>query len=76
MVQRKHLKPLLFFTTQPISTKSKSFIQKELPENVHLLTLDKWNDEDNLLISLENILDKNKDKEVTDNLTVSVHVLT
>lgn len=73
IVQRKLLQPWLFFTTDDILVKEQSFLNKELPSNVHLLTLESWGD-DTVLIRLELVLEKDEDLELSKEVTVDVAV--
>lgn len=72
IAQRKLLAPWIFFTTKDVPTKSKSFLKKAFPENVHLLTLDKWDNNDKLLIRLEHILEENEDPNLSKPVTVDL----
>lgn len=73
---KKLLAPWIFYTSNDVSSKTQSFLNRELPENVHLLTLDKWTDDGSVLIRLEHLLELEEDidlsKEVTVDLTVSI----
>lgn len=74
IAQRKLLAPWRFYTTDDIPEKTQSFIIKELPENVHLLTLDKWTDDGSYLIRLEHIFEKNEDPTLSQEATVDLTV--
>lgn len=72
---RKHLAPWLFFVDNKDIPKTKSFISRELPENVHLLTLDSWSEDGNtILIRLEHILEKEDDETLSKDVTVDLTV--
>ncbi|KAJ8982145.1 hypothetical protein NQ317_011291 [Molorchus minor] len=73
IAQRKLLQPWVFFTPEDVSVKQLSFLNKELPENVHLLTLETWNDSDNtFLLRLEHILEKDEDPTLSQEVTVDI----
>uniref|UniRef100_V5G1A0 Lysosomal alpha-mannosidase n=1 Tax=Anoplophora glabripennis TaxID=217634 RepID=V5G1A0_ANOGL len=71
IVQRKLIQPWLFFTTDDISVKQHSFLNKELQPNVHLLTLDSWGD-GTVLIRLEHVFEKDDDPELSKEVTVDL----
>lgn len=72
---KKTLQPWIFFPSQSVDTKSQSFITSELPENVHLLTLDTWDDnKSQILIRLEHILEWNEDNNLSKEVTVDLNV--
>ncbi|KAJ8951624.1 hypothetical protein NQ318_012294 [Aromia moschata] len=73
---KKHLPPLMLFPQNPISEKTKSYLSTELPENIHLLTLEKWSDKDNTyLIRLEHFLEKNDDIDLSKEVEIDLENL-
>ncbi|XP_018575534.1 lysosomal alpha-mannosidase isoform X2 [Anoplophora glabripennis] len=72
IAQRKHLQPWVFYTTEDVPVKEQSFLNKELPPNVHLLTLESWNTSNTLLIRLEHILEKDEDPNLSQEVTVDL----
>ncbi|KAJ8939539.1 hypothetical protein NQ314_011106 [Rhamnusium bicolor] len=56
-----------------IPVKEQSFLNKELPENIDLLTIENWKDTENsVLIRLEHILEKDEDPELSKEVTVDI----
>lgn len=75
IARNKHLMPLLLFTTKSLSEKTKSFLNESLPEVVRLLTLQKWNDDNNTyLLRLEHILEKNDDEGLSKIVEIDLSV--
>ncbi|KAJ8951626.1 hypothetical protein NQ318_012296 [Aromia moschata] len=73
IAQRKLLQPWVFFTSEDIPVKEASYLQKELPQNVHLLTLQSWNTSENtFLLRLEHILEKDDDPVLSEEVTIDV----
>ncbi|XP_049819132.1 lysosomal alpha-mannosidase [Aethina tumida] len=73
IAQRKLLQPLMFFPSGKILQKEHTFLNTELPKNVHLLTLDNWNDTDStFLIRLEHILEKDEDPNLSQEVTIDL----
>ncbi|KAJ8919726.1 hypothetical protein NQ315_006254 [Exocentrus adspersus] len=75
IAQRKHLQPWLFYTTEDVPVKELSFLNKELPPNIHLLTLESWNDTNSFLIRLEHILEEGEDPNLSKEVTVDLQDL-
>lgn len=76
IAQRKLLQPLMFFPSGKILQKEHTFLNTELPKNVHLLTLDNWNDTDStFLIRLEHILEKDEDPKLSQEVTIDLSVI-
>lgn len=76
IAQRKLLQPWVFYTSEEVPVKEQSFLNKELPPNIHLLTLESWNSTDTFLIRLEHILEKDEDPELSQEVTVDISVRT
>lgn len=75
LAQRKHLLPWTFITTSAIPVKSLSLLNEELPPNVHLLTLAKWNDsDDTYIIRLEHLFEKGEDDELSKDVSIDLQV--
>lgn len=72
IAQRKLLQPWVFYTSEDIPIKERSFLKKELPPNVHLLTLESWNTSNTFLIRLEHILEKDEDPDLSQEVTVDI----
>ncbi|XP_049818764.1 lysosomal alpha-mannosidase-like [Aethina tumida] len=76
LAQRKHLLPWTFITTSAIPVKSLSLLNEELPPNVHLLTLAKWNDsDDTYIIRLEHLFEKGEDDELSKDVSIDLQNL-
>ncbi|KAJ8951627.1 hypothetical protein NQ318_012297 [Aromia moschata] len=76
IAQRKLLQPWVFFTSEDIPLKEVSYLQKELPQNVHLLTLQSWDSSENtLLLRFEHILEKGEDPVLSQEVTIDVSEL-
>ncbi|KAJ8919725.1 hypothetical protein NQ315_006253 [Exocentrus adspersus] len=72
IAQRKHLQPWVFYTAEDLAVKEQSFLNKELPPNVHLLTLESWGGGNSLLIRLEHILENDEDPNLSREVTVDL----
>ncbi|KAJ8939540.1 hypothetical protein NQ314_011107 [Rhamnusium bicolor] len=73
IAQRKLLQPWVFYTSADVPVKEQSFLNEELPRNVHLLTLENWRDNENtILIRLEHILEKDEDPELSKEIEVDI----
>ncbi|KAJ8951630.1 hypothetical protein NQ318_012300 [Aromia moschata] len=73
IAQRKLLQPWIFYTSEDIPVKEQSFLNKELPNNVHLLTLENWiGDENKILLRLEHILEKDEDPNLSKEVEVDI----
>lgn len=75
IAQRKLLQPWVFYMSEDLSVKEKSFLKKELPSNVHLLTLESWSASNTFLIRLEHFLEKDEDAGLSKEVTVDVSVI-
>lgn len=78
MAQKKVLAPWAFISSKDISnelnTLTFSGLAKELPENVHILTLEPWK-ENVILIRFEHILEKDEDEILSQEVEINLEGL-
>jgi lysosomal alpha-mannosidase len=77
VAQKKLLAPWAFVTdqdiTQQLDTREFSSLKTPLNDNVHILTLEPWN-ENTLLLRLEHIMEKDEDENLSQETTVDLSV--
>ncbi|KAJ3628804.1 hypothetical protein MTP99_013243 [Tenebrio molitor] len=75
VAQKKLLAPWAFVTdqdiTQQLDTREFSSLKTPLSDNVHILTLEPWN-ENTLLLRLEHIMEKDEDENLSQETTVDL----
>lgn len=75
IARNKHLLPLMLLSTDTLTETTKSFLTKDLPEEIRLLTFSKWNDDDNsYLLRLEHIFEKQDDDQLSQSVEIDFEV--